>query len=516
MLRGLTVGGIKAFELRQEVLLAPLTLVFGANSAGKSTLLQALLLMQQSVLDGIQEDPQLLPRGSAVDLGSYRNVVSRHDEERCVTLGIAASLDEAGRSPLTIGIEATLRLMGGLPRLERTEVTWADDPLVPPRRLSFDARRDVRDSLPPTFELRPNWFDPTVCDWLAGVLGGALATGPWIQARERAGTKDPLDADGIRVACAAMDRQFGINAGRRSASDATGWVPLHRTGSSTRPDVAESAVVRELEWLLDAADSVLRRELECVRSVGPLRQPLPRVGMPRRGNRRHMGRGGEQVLEALVDDEGLRAEVNDWLARLDVGYAIDPVDVSTGQTVDSAAGGDAVLGDVIALRFIEDGSGLAVSPSDVGFGVIQVVPVVVQSLVDAGGTVVIEQPELHLHPRLQAELGELFAARAAETSFVLETHSEHLILRLARLVKSDPAFDATQIRILVVKATDAVVDDGEDGLGEHPEARTRTVVHEIELDDYGRFTTPWPGGFFPDRERELFADEILDTEELTT
>jgi predicted ATPase len=68
----------------------------------------------------------------------------------------------------------------------------------------------------------------------------------------------------------------------------------------------------------------------------------------------------------------------------------------------------------------------------VGFGVSQVLPVLVRAFASEGSIQAMEQPEIHLHPALQAEIGDVFLHSALEhgNTFLLETHSEHLILRM--------------------------------------------------------------------------------------
>ena len=80
---------------------------------------------------------------------------------------------------------------------------------------------------------------------------------------------------------------------------------------------------------------------------------------------------------------------------------------------------------------------VSVALPDVGFGVSQILPFIVQSLASGGWIISIEQPEVHVHPKLQADLGDLLAEAIKEprqNRFIIETHSEHLILRLQRLV----------------------------------------------------------------------------------
>src|SRR5690606_31440045 len=90
--------------------------------------------------------------------------------------------------------------------------------------------------------------------------------------------------------------------------------------------------------------------------------------------------------------------------------------------------------------------GVQTTLPDVGFGVSQVLPVIVECFYAApNSTIVIEQPELHLHPRVQAYLANLFveAIRARENGrdrnvqILVESHSEHFIYRLQRLIAEE-------------------------------------------------------------------------------
>src|SRR5438876_805224 len=74
-----------------------------------------------------------------------------------------------------------------------------------------------------------------------------------------------------------------------------------------------------------------------------------------------------------------------------------------------------------------------VLPSEVGAGISQMVPIIIAALVESGrGLALVEQPEIHVHPALQVGLGDIFldAATRQGRQFLIETHSEHLLLRL--------------------------------------------------------------------------------------
>ena len=127
-------------------------------------------------------------------------------------------------------------------------------------------------------------------------------------------------------------------------------------------------------------------------------------------------------------------------------------------------------------------------PQDVGTGISQVIPVIVASLLDKEQLVAIEQPELHVHHRIQAELGDLFidAWQKKQNQFVLETHSEHLVLRLQRRVR-EHLISQDDIGVYYVSQAD----DGQ------------TRVSQLRLDEEGDFIDNWPGGFFPERLKEI-------------
>ena len=126
---------------------------------------------------------------------------------------------------------------------------------------------------------------------------------------------------------------------------------------------------------------------------------------------------------------------------------------------------------------------------DVGFGVGQFVPVAAELGASTGGLLLLEQPELHLHPKMQAELGQLLASAVQQREgfqIIAETHSEHVVLRLMRLVREGKlAHDLVQI---------LYVDQDEEG---------KSSAIELPLNQWGEFQRDWPNGFFDERLNEL-------------
>ena len=154
--------------------------------------------------------------------------------------------------------------------------------------------------------------------------------------------------------------------------------------------------------------------------------------------------------------------------------------------------------DRTTLELVAVGSEVRVRTSDVGTGISQILPVVVAALdPNRPGITAIEQPELHVHPRLQVELGDLFAQQVDQGGIsLLETHSEHLILRLLRrieetgsneLPEGKPALKPDQVSVVFLEQIDGEV-----------------RATPLRIDETGEFIDRWPQGFFDERTNELF------------
>lgn len=133
---------------------------------------------------------------------------------------------------------------------------------------------------------------------------------------------------------------------------------------------------------------------------------------------------------------------------------------------------------------------------DVGFGLSQLLPVLVESFGNDNKIIMIEQPELHIHPGLQAELADVFINTSLgnnQNRYIIETHSEHLILRLLRRIR-ETTDDELPDDVEAVAPDDVCIlyFDPKHGL------------QEMSVDENGEFIDQWPGGFFTERAEELF------------
>lgn len=154
---------------------------------------------------------------------------------------------------------------------------------------------------------------------------------------------------------------------------------------------------------------------------------------------------------------------------------------------------------IVLLRLIDESLSMPVNFNEVGAGIPQIIPVLAVGLLSPQSF--IEQPELHLHPKLQTEIGDFFVTCMNRFGhfFVLETHSEHLALRLLRRIRETTNSHIKHLDYQL-KAEDVAFfffDSQEDG----------TEIVELRVSADGEFLDRWPKGFFAEREAELFSDD---------
>jgi hypothetical protein len=240
---------------------------------------------------------------------------------------------------------------------------------------------------------------------------------------------------------------------------------------------------------LGAAD-LFRSTLESIYPLGPYREVPQRLYFLSGATPHSVGDRGQYLPDLLLRRYHLLQQTNDWLDRLGIGYRVEPTELRSGTQ------------DLFELRLFDlrRGTPVEVGLADVGFGVSQLLPLVVQSLASEKQIITIEQPEVHVHPRLQAEIADLLIEgiqKPRNHQFIVETHSEHLILRLLRRIREThrgnlpeghPGLTPDQLSVIYVQRTDS-----------------GSQAYRIDIDADGEFLQPWPDDFFELDFHERFA-----------
>lgn len=151
---------------------------------------------------------------------------------------------------------------------------------------------------------------------------------------------------------------------------------------------------------------------------------------------------------------------------------------------------------VVQIRVAPHSSRQEVTIAHAGFGVSQALPLAVKDARLNNGTLIVYQPEVHLHPFAQSRLADMFAQSFARGNQVfVETHSVDLMLRLQLLIASGK-LDASDVSILCFERRNG-----------------DSVVSQMKFDSLGAPSRPWPQGFFDtslNLARELTAARLVD------
>jgi predicted ATPase len=415
VLRRLSLENFKSWRAL-KMRFAPVTGIFGTNSSGKSSILQALLLLKQTAES--TDRRQILRIGGErciVDFGSFRDIVhGRGDGTVAIELGHVAPSDRQ-------------------PRSYRVKLAAPDGHV---------AVTSVR------VEVENHYYEAT---------------------RNGAGFR--IAADGVEQPDASME---GVLFASLYGVYLT--LPLHDAPEQLR-------------------DFLSNR----VHYVGPLRAQPSRQQRWTGARPTHVGFRGEDALAALLAPTALNIrEASPEMAALlglrqpggeelqqSVAAALKQLRLLHSFRVHELAPETGIF--EVRVKLSPDSPEVLLT--DVGVGVAQLFPVLVQCLyAPRGSTIILEQPELHLHPSAQSELADFFigTARDRDLTLIIESHSEHLLRRLQRRI-ADESAKREEVALYFVT---------HDGRESH--------LDELQLDEYGNIRN-WPVDFFGDRFGEVAA-----------
>jgi len=444
MLTRLSLANFKSWKRIEEMDCAPITGLFGANSSGKSSILQLLLMLKQTV-----ESPdraQALIFGderTPASLGTFGDIAHGHDTSSSLTWDLQWQMPKK----LTIRDPA-----------DPTRTLFTGD------RLRFEA------------ELRSDSGRLSVEQMCYSFAGHEF------QMQRKKGSPSKYE-----LVVRKGDFTFTRTRGRP-------WELPPPVKCYGFPDQTK-AYYQNAEFLSDL-QLAFERLFGQLYYLGPLRDYPRRQYTWAGAEPADMGQRGERVVDALlaarqrgsVISRGrgtrrmlLEAYVAHWLKKLGLIHSFAVQSIAEGSNL-------------YRVTVRKSPSSADVLLTDVGFGVSQVLPILVLCYyVPEGSTVLLEQPEIHLHPSVQAGLADVFidAVDKRKVQIIFESHSEHLLQRLQRRVAEGRATEHGISEDLVRPYFCKMLD-----------GQTRLVP--LELDLLGNITN-WPEGFFGDRFAETAA-----------
>lgn len=440
MIKELNFTNFKSWQSVEKMRLAPITGLFGTNSSGKTSLLQLLLMLKQTIESS--DRAQVLEFGdekSLTNLGSFRDVVHDHVKPGVMTFGLSWELVKS---------------------LQINSPENKDQMLFSANQLSFYC------------EVGEKGSDRLSVSQLEYQLSGNNFS---LARKGQTGGKYSLENSGSSF-------RFIRTPGRVWHLPAP--VKFYGFPDQTYAYYQNAGFLSTLQLEFE---NLFRR----MYYLGPLREFPLRHYAWKGSEPADMGRRGERVVDALLAARGRGADISpgykkkrltleervaSWLKELGLihSFSVEPV------AKDSS---------IYQVRVQKTPSSAKVLITDVGFGVSQVLPVITLCYYAPEGSIILlEQPEIHLHPSVQSGLADVFidAVKNRNIQIIVESHSEHLLRRLQRRI-ADQSLEPDKAALYFCETKD-----------------TGSKLNQLDVDIFGNITN-WPTAFFGDEFGEMSA-----------
>ena len=433
-IEGIQLSNFKCFEDSGRVRLAPLTVIFGKNNAGKSSILNSLLLLRQTLVA-----PDLIPRlnirGTLYSAGDYADIVYQHRASKNIVFSFS--------------ISGTYR-NSEEKYSAKIELEFASDEPQPPRLASVRAYLEESENVP-SLEIRRSRGQG----------------GPYEMLMENHKLGGELKAN-FRFAVNRFLPRIGFEP------PAVG-----------RPNKHKPEIRRKVRDLFDE----LEKSLLNVRAVGAFRQqPGRRYEFQGRVTEGSDASGKDVILSLIEDTTGRRnrgallRNVNRYLQSVGKVKLLRPRSISKQARL-------------FEVRLKDTDSGRWANFADVGYGIGQALPVIVEGLrTPQGGTFLVQEPEIHLHPDAQLRMADFLVDLVKSGKRVIaETHSENLLLRIRHsIVKTTTMVSSgltpDQVSIVYVDKS----------------SKGPSKARELKIDSLGQIDG-WPIGFMEEATTERIS-----------
>lgn len=428
----------KSFKDTGWIDIKPITIILGSNGSGKSTIIQPPLLLGQT-LESADESIALMPTGEYVRAGSYEDLIYNKKSEDIISFDFDFSNNSMTSKkkpqlgilpPVKVSLEFSMD-QRGMPKLNSVRLKDQLDRQMLYREL----RRDGTFSLDfhSEFKRGDKGFE-------------------FVDLIENQKPKHFL-----------FNHQeilnFAVKYGREQESKKLNEIRF--------PEAVSNYIA-----VTSYINSKMMSLFEHIKYIGPLRDYPKRFYEYRGEYHPEVGQKGQHtysLLYELLKEQTKESQLNKWLNNFGLAKEVH-CKLLQGRS------------DLLEIFTIANNSGLKINFADTCFGVSQILPLLVQSIVSNDGDIVItEQPEIHLNPNCETVLADFFVEMTKEKKvrYVIETHSEHYMLRLRTHVKKGN-ISCDDIAIYMTEKGDNC-----------------NTIRKIDLDSSGEFlNNDWPIGFF--------------------
>jgi len=466
MIHSITIKNFKSLSSPFEIPIKPILLLVGPNSSGKSSFIQVLLLFKQTIDSRDMENPLLL-NGKYVSLGAFDDIIFGHDKNLKFEVEFKISSRKFSRS------------------LYRTRT---HNKTVVYRRWS---PKKYPDNFLETF-VNKFKFNPFELEFIKVKTNFGYDN-----------KKKRIVVDDYKVSTLFLEKEIPLFSITNRGKNVN--IPLLNLTENQRKTLLRfqrkvkfyylllprfnynyyrlfrTPLKRAfIDFIIEISSNVpfiLQEDFEKIFYLGPLREYPQRYYIATGETPIDVGLRGESAVDVIFKDKfspysKVAEKLTEWFKKFNLAYQIDL---------------ESIAPNLSKLIVKDSHTRIPVNISDVGFGASQILPLIVEGFHCPDNSIIIsEQPEIHLHPKIQAELGDMLIDIVNENKFIIiETHSEHLLARVRRRI-AEGKIPKKKVSIYYFE----------------PESRG-TRIDEIILDDDGQYLC-FPKGFFEEDVEEAF------------
>lgn len=507
MLTRIKVKNYKGFK-EAEIPIKPITVLLGANSSGKSSMLQLLLLLQQTAEEATESYKSALKIfGNRISIGKLENLFYGLNRKNQICIQIDLSNERIKNVLLeafsSFVFEACYFYFGSdlvdkFYSTDRTIVMQTIEKGLQQFEKKENGKYAYRSTFVSTHDINNKDFDALMrnYDFLSKLhyksdsqcfsFNYTLS----YYRKELVISAFSIQHENVAILSFEEDKGFSSELVDLSENDNNLLKAAFLKNStifsffgkkSVNENNSKSITTSLVKTIINITNSVLS-ELQnefkepCINHVSPLRAHPQRYYMLDKANVSYSldTYDANAIAEVIKEKTTLKDRVNDWFKQFGLKVDVDE------------------FKEAIHKLTVQQ-SGLPLDIPDVGFGVSQVLPVVLQGFLSPNKSVtIVEQPEVHLHPKMQAALADLFIDIAKESKFtkhlIIETHSEYLLKRLRRRMAERENITPDKVSI---------------NLFHTRTEKSSATIENLSIEDKGAFE--WPKEYY---DEELYEDVV--------
>lgn len=534
VLKSMTLENFKCFHQPVKIDFSQITMLYGPNSAGKSSILQAICYMAE-ILNGNLDVDITSHGGEEMDLGGFQNLLYNHNLNNTMKIGFELDVADMDMRPfkmfenddnynnlknIKILFELKYSNLEHIPYVSAVKYTLNDK-----KQYALFSSEDMTKW---TISLSSHSVDDLY-----------LSSQEDIDI-EDVDLDDLLALDGVSDDILERIKQYDASVQYIMSEG------KNKLGALPRPikdnylhifpvDTEDNIIISDEEgnypsdynqnheynkrWsnIVHLPLNILKNLVSQFRLIGPIRKIPARNFLPQKTKdigRWMDGLAAWDAIQNMSDDEF--SLLNKFLGEeyLNSGYQFREEIGNIKTAIRKEGSSDLFEKNIIKENEIDikqwilwdEKNNIEVKPHDIGVGISQLLPFLIAMIYDIRrdgiiNMVAIEQPELHIHPKMQVELGDVLINRAQMgMPLFIESHSEHILLRLLRRIRQTTNDEVPPERKQLYPENLSIL-----YVNPPKDNNQSPQIYKLRVDKDGEFKDRWPEGFFAERGQELFG-----------